>query len=676
LSEFLLELLSEDIPALMQTAAARSLERLAREGLSAEGLQPSSLTAHAGPRRLTLFVEGLASRQPDRTEERRGPRANAPAAAIEGFLRAVRVSQDDLEARDGVLFAVLQRPGRATPEVLEDLTKAIVARFPWPKSMISASGSTRWVRPLRRILAVFDGEVVPVVIDAVSAGPFTEGHRVMGPKTPIRVSDGAAYREALAQAFVVLSADERRRRIVEEARALCDGVGLHWVEDFGLLEEVAGMVEWPVAILGDMDPTFLRLPPEVVRTSMRVHQRYFAVRVAPDGPLSPHFVCIANIVADDGGELIARGNARVLSARLDDARFFYEEDCRLTLEERLPRLAGVTFHAQLGTLLDRAMRIEIAARHIAPLVGADAGAAALAGRLCKSDLTSAMVGEFPELQGVMGGYYAAHEGLPRDVAVAISEHYRPQGPSDAIPLEPTAIAVALADKVDTLIGFFSIGEAPTGSRDPFALRRSALGVIRIIIESRLRLRLGVLIDNLAEGAGLDAPGLMAFIIERLKVTLRESGRRHDLIEAALGLGDDDLIRVIDRIDALGTFLGSEIGANLLQGFRRASNILAAEARKPGGLPPMSPTRAPAPGAEADLYEALMETGPLVRAALEGEDFAAAMAALATLRAPVDVFFDEVLVNSGVPEERNNRLALLAGVRELMLGVADFSRVNG
>ena len=677
MSEFVLEFLSEEIPARMQTGAARDLERLTREGLAAESLTFSEVRAFAGPRRLTLVVEGLPARQADRTEERRGPRAGAPTQAIEGFLRSTGLGRDELQERDGVLFAVISRPGRPTSEILKDLAEGIAARFPWPKSMVTGSGTFRWVRPLRRVLALFDGEVVPIEIDGLSAEFFTEGHRVMGARGPVRVRDFATYAEALGERCVVLSVDERRRRIVEGARKVTAAAGLHWVEDFGLLEEVGGMVEWPVAILGDMDAAFLRLPPEVVRTTMRVHQRYFAVRKGPeaDSPLSPHFICIANVEAPDGGRLIAAGNARVLSARLNDARFFWEEDLKVPLADRLPRLAGVTFHARLGSMLDRVNRIEGAAHAIAPLVGADRHAAGQAARLAKADLASGMVGEFPELQGIMGGYYAEHEGLPAEVAAAIREHYRPQGPSDAIPIEPVSIAVALADKLDTLIGFFSIGEAPTGSRDPFALRRAALGVIRIILENGLRFSLGDLVEDLAGRCGLQPNGLIAFFAERLKVALREAGRRHDLVDAVFALGDDDLVRVVARVEALSGFLASEDGANLLAAFRRAGNILAAEAKK-GELPSGAPSRVAEPAEEAALYDALEDVAPAIDESLAAEDFSAAMIAMSGLRGAVDAFFDGVLVNSEIPAERANRLRLLARVRDAMLHVADFSKVAG
>ncbi|HWF00956.1 MAG TPA: glycine--tRNA ligase subunit beta, partial [Caulobacteraceae bacterium] len=567
MSEFLLELLSEEIPARMQAAAARDLQRMAAEALRAEGLTASEVRAFAGPRRLTLVVEGLPVHQADRTEERKGPRASAPVQAVEGFLRSTGLARDELEDRDGVLFAVISRPGRATPDILAAIVEGIVRKFPWPKSMTSGDGSLRWVRPLRRILALFDGEVVPVEIDGMAAGDFTEGHRSMGPAGPVRVRDFADYAAQLEARFVVLSADERRRRIVEGARAVCAAAGLHWQEDLGLLEEVGGMVEWPVAILGDMDPAFLSLPAEVVRTTMRVHQRYFAVRKSADGALAPHFVCIANIEAADGGRLIGAGNARVLSARLSDAQFFWDEDRKVALADRLPRLAGVTFHARLGTVAQRVARLETAARLIAPHVGADPGVAARAAGLAKADLASGLVGEFPELQGVMGGYYARHEGLSAEIADAIAQQYRPQGPSDLIPVGAVATAVALADKLEALVAFFSIGQAPTGSRDPFALRRAALGVVRIALEGRQRLPLGALVEALETAFGWKAPGLLDFFADRLKGLLRDKGERHDLVDAVFALGDDDLVRIVARIEALAAFLATDDGANLLAGHR-------------------------------------------------------------------------------------------------------------
>ncbi len=492
----------------------------------------------------------------------------------------------------------------------------------------------------------------------------------MGSKQPFAARSFEAYATALADNFVVLDADERKARILEGANGLAAARGLEVVEDPGLLEEVAGLVEWPVALLGDMDESFLDLPAEVITTSMRTHQKYFAVRNPLGVGLAPHFITIANLEASDGGNAIAAGNARVLSARLNDARFFWDEDRKVPLADRLERLKGVTFHAKLGTMYERVERIEALARELAPLVGADPDMAAQAARLCKADLATGMVGEFPELQGIMGGYYAREEGLPGAIADAIRDHYRPQGPSDAIPESPASVAVALADKLDTLASFFAIDEKPTGSRDPFALRRAALGVIRIVLASGLRLPL-----RERFGAAV-AEDLVAFFADRLKVALREQGKRHDLVDAVFALGDDDLLRIVARVDALDMLLTSEDGSNLLAGYKRASNILKAEEKK-GVLPSGEADRlTDAPPQETALINALASIAPRVEAALAKEDFTAAMRALAALRAPVDAFFDHVLVNDPDAATRDNRLRLLMQVRDLMSTVADFSQIAG
>jgi glycyl-tRNA synthetase beta chain len=678
--QFLLELFSEEIPARMQEGATADLARLAREGLAQAELAFDELRAFAGPRRLALVVDGLPEAQADRIEERKGPRVGAPEAAIAGFLRSTGLAREALVEREGVWFAVLERHGRPTAEILARLTETIVAHFPWPKSMTWGEGKLRWVRPLHSLVCVFDRKIVPAEIAGVRVGDLSEGHRFMGPRRPFRARDFDEYREALAGHFVVLDAAERRRRILERAHALCAGRGLELVEDAGLLDEVGGMVEWPAPLLGDMDPRFLALPPEVVRTSMRVHQRYFAIRRAGDGALAPHFVCVANIDTPDGGALIAAGAARVLSARLDDARFFWDEDRKVPLEGRLETLKGVVFHARLGTLFERAGRIEALARRLAPLVGADPDLAARAARLAKTDLATAMVGEFPELQGVMGGYYAAAQGEPEAVAHAVRDHYKPQGPSDSVPTAPVTVVVALADKLDSLVGFFAIGETPTGSRDPFALRRAALGVIRILFENDVRVSVAHL-ANLADTTGPSQGGsghagaVAAFFADRLKVALRDQGRRHDLVDAVFALGDDDLVRLAGRIEALGAFLDTEDGANLLAGSKRAANILSAEAKK-GPLPQGGLVRAAHPPEEAALHDALAAQRPLIEAALEREDFAGAMRALASLRGPVDAFFDKVLVNAEEAEVRANRLRLLAAVQREMSKIADFSAISG
>jgi glycyl-tRNA synthetase beta chain len=662
--QLLLELFSEEIPARMQAQAAKDLERMAREKLAAEGLLPEALTAFAGPRRLTLVAEGLAAAQAERHEERKGPRVGSPDQAIEGFLRSTGLTRDQLTERDGLYFAHIHKAGRPTAEIVAEMVDAIVRNFPWPKSMVSGVSKLRWVRPLQRILCVFDGEVVPFEIDGHVSGDLTEGHRFMGTGQAFHVRDFDSYADGLAKAFVVLDPEERKERIMDAARTLCFARNFELVEDEGLLAEVAGLAEWPTPVMGDMDPAFLDLPPEVIRTSMRVHQRFFAVRDPRTGFLVPHFITVANIEATDGGATIATGNARVLAARLADARFFWTEDQRVRLEDRLEKLKGVTFHAKLGTMFERVERIVALAGELAAYTGADKAQAQQAALLCKADLGTGMVGEFPELQGIMGAYYAEKEDFGPEIVEAIRSHYRPQGPNDDVPVEAVAATVALADKLDTLVSFFAIDEKPTGSRDPFALRRAALGVIRILLGTGTRL-------PLKAHASAD---LIAFLADRLKVLLREQGERHDLVDAVFALGDDDIVRIVSKVNALSNFLGTEDGANLLAGYKRAVNILKAEEKK-GALPTGEPN-AEAPGEEGALTNAVGHMEVEVGKALAKEDYAAAMTALAALRAPVDAFFDKVLVNSDVPAERDNRLRLLAKVRDAMGRVADFGQVTG
>jgi glycyl-tRNA synthetase beta chain len=667
--QLLLELFSEEIPARMQAQAAKDLERMARERLAAEGFIPEALTTFAGPRRLTLVAEGLPPSQADRHEERKGPKISAPAQAIEGFLRSTGLTRDQLVEKDGVYFAHLHKAGRPTPEIVAEMVDGIVRSFPWPKSMTWADGTLRWVRPLHRILCVFDREVVPFQIDGIQSGDVTQGHRFMGSAQTFVARDFDEYRDGLLRHFVVLDPEERKERIMDAARTLAFARNFEVVEDEGLLSEVAGLAEWPTPILGDMDPAFLDLPPEVIRTTMRVHQRYFAVRDPATGFLVPHFITVANIEAEDGGKAIAAGNARVLSARLNDARFFWEEDKKTPLEDRLAKLTGVTFHAKLGSMADRVARIEALAEQLAPFVRDDAQTKAwakVAAALCKADLVSGMVGEFPELQGVMGAYYAEAQGYDPEVVDAIRHHYKPQGPHDDVPVQAVAATVALADKLDTLISFFSIGEKPTGSRDPYALRRAALGVIRILLQSRTRLPLKRFVTD----------ELLAFLADRLKVQLREDGLRHDLVDAVFALGDDDIVRIVSRVNALDEFLQTEDGANLLAGYKRAVNILKAEEKK-DRLPTGEPSEmAGAPPEEAGLINALGHMQIETEKALEREDFQAAMRELAALRPAVDAFFEKVLVNSDDAAERDNRLRLLAKVRDAMGRVADFSLVTG
>lgn len=714
--QLLLEIFSEEIPARMQQGAARELERMAGERLKASGLTWEALTTFAGPRRLTLVVEGLPAATPDRDEELKGPRTTAPEQALEGFLRKTGLTKDQLIDRDGIWLALLSSKGRPTTEVIAEMVDSIVRTFPWPKSMRSGDATLRWVRPLRRILCVFGGHVVPFRIadgstdaqgriQGIESGCVSEGHRFMGSKQPFEVRDFSDYRKQLQDNFVLLDLADRKLRILEGARAACHARGLELVDDDGLLDEVAGLAEWPTPILGEMDPQFLSLPPEVVRLSMKVHQKYFAVRDPVSGQLAPNFVVVANVEASDGGAALAGGNSRVLSARLNDARFFWEEDLKTGFEVWSDKLKGVTFHAKLGTLAERVQRMANLARRIAPLVGADPDQAELAARLAKADLASGMVGEFPELQGVMGGYYvnAVLDIENRaDIAAAVRDHYKPQGPGDSVPNTPLTIAVSLAEKLDTLVGFFAIDEKPTGSKDPFALRRAALGVIRTTLDNQLRFSLHEAcafsaVDIMALSSvsrqwtsGSDdpesehqggSPGVgaevVAFFADRLKVLLRDQGRRHDLVDAVFALGDDDLVRIVRRIEALDVFLSTDDGANLLSGYKRASNILKAEEKKES-LPEgeASEGLADQPVEEVELIRAVADAARAVDEALAREAFGAAMTALSDLRKPVDAFFTSVMVNSEVPVERANRLKLLVRIRSVMNQVADFGLVGG
>ena len=712
--QLLLEIFSEEIPARMQQGAARDLERMASDRLKAAGLTWDALNVFAGPRRLTLVIDGLPSAAEDRNEEVKGPKTSAPAQALEGFLRKTGLTQDQLVERDGVWFAEISSKGRQTTEVFAEAVDQIVRSFPWPKSMRWGTGTLRWVRPIKRIIALFDGAVVPFEIDGIHSGDVTEGHRFLGSGKPFAVKDFADYRAKLERDFVLLDVADRKLRILEAAKAACAARGLVLVDDDGLLDEVAGLAEWPTPILGDMDPQFLSLPPEVVRLSMKVHQKYFAVRDPAKDGLAPNFLVVANVEATDGGQALAAGNSRVLSARLNDARFFWDEDQKVGFDAWNDKLKGVTFHAKLGTLAERVDRIAALAREIAPLVGADADQAEQAARLSKADLASGMVSEFPELQGIMGGYYARLAGYPDAVADAVRDHYKPQGPGDSVPTAPVTVAVAIAEKLDTLVGFFAIDEKPTGSRDPYALRRAALGVIRLVLENGVRASLAqvtndamkslVVVSQAPEGnwrygfgpvakghaddleaarqaltSVIDAESidLLAFFADRLTVLLRDQGQRHDLVAAVFALGDDDLVRIVRRVEALAAFLATDDGANLLAGYKRASNILKAEEKK-GPLPEgaVATGLADQPAEETALAFAAAAAASAVDAALETEDFAAAMTALAALRGPVDAFFTGVMVNSDVAEERDNRLKLLGQVRGVMGRVADFGQIAG
>lgn len=670
MAELLLELFSEEIPARMQPRACDDLERLVAKALADAALECATIKAYATPRRLALHITGLPKAQADVREERRGPRADAPAQAIEGFLKSTGLTRDQLEQRADkkgtFLYAVIERAGRATAEVLADILPGLIRDFPWPKSMRWGAGALRWVRPLQSILCLFDGVVVPFDVDGIKAGPQTQGHRFMAPGA-FTVKDFADYQAKLKTAHVILDPFERQQQIIKEANALALVNKVEIVRDDALVAENAGLTEWPVVLMGGFDQAFLDVPAEVLTATMRGNQKYFSLRDPKTKTLTNAFLCVANIEADDGGRAIIKGNEKVLSARLADAKFFWDQDLLTRLEDRLPKLADIVFHEKLGSMADKVERVAALVHALAPACQADPDLAAQAARLAKADLVSAMVGEFPEVQGIMGGYYAAHEGLDAQVAAAIRDHYKPQGPDDACPTAPVTIAVSLADKIDTLAGFFAIDEKPTGSKDPYALRRAALGVIRLIVENGLRLPIADFGDD-----------LLAFFIDRLKVQQREKDVPHDLIDAVFSLGgEDDLVRLLARVSALRDFLATEDGANLLAGYKRAVNILRIEEKKDGtayqGAVDAALLREPA---EKILYEKIAGAKAEMEAALAVEDFAAAMAALAALRGPVDAFFDQVTVNADDTALRANRLNLLNSIRNVTREVADFSKIEG
>jgi glycyl-tRNA synthetase beta chain len=763
MADLLIELFSEEIPARMQAGASDALKRLVTDGLVEAGLTYAHAQAFATPRRLALAVQGLSEHSPTTREERRGPKVGAPDKAIEGFLRGAGLSRDDLEIRDDkkgqVYVAMVVTEGRAAPAIVAEVLEATIRNFPWPKSMRWGAGSLRWVRPLHSILCILtreDGaEVVPLTVEGITAGDTTRGHRFMAPDmfSVLNLDDYAAK---LKRAKVVLNPAERADHIWNEASQMAFAAGLDLVEDRGLLAEVAGLVEWPVVLMGRIEGQFLGLPPEVLQTSMREHQKFFSLRDPKSGQITG-FVTVANREAADGGATILAGNQKVLAARLSDAKFFWDNDLRLIADAGLEGmgagLADVTFHNKLGSQADRVARIEALAREIAPLVGADVEQAALAARVAKSDLRSEMVGEFPELQGLMGSYYARVAGLPDDVARACVEHYQPLGPSDSVPSSPVSVAVALADKLDTLTGFWAIDEKPTGSKDPYALRRAALGVIRLVLGEAQRISLSsYLSDALASvlsqrAASLEAgyieyhpqatddvdnfvlvncfdnenfeflginfvrdrferglvvlakfdltssfsreyvrlptlavlvESLLAFFHDRLKVHLREQGIRHDVIDACLAMpNNDDLTLLVKRAEALSAFLKTSDGENLLQGFKRANNILTKEEAKDGVEYSFGPDAKLAETVEESaLFTALDQAEAAISPAMQAEDFAAAMTAMAGLRAPIDAFFDAVQINAENQILRRNRLNLLHRIRATCLQVADLTRVEG
>jgi glycyl-tRNA synthetase beta chain len=699
MAELLLELFSEEIPARMQAKAEADLCDAMEKALKEAGLKWKLLAACSGPRRLTVSITGLSERSADVKEERKGPKVGAPDKAVEGFLRGAGlsdISQAEVRSdpkKGDFYVAVIETPGRDAKDIIAEAVPAIIRGFHWPKSMRWGTGDLRWVRPLQRTTCVLDGEIVPFDVDGIASGNQVEGHRVHG-RGPYTVTGWEDYSKQLEGAgHVKLTRADRREVILKGIEAVCKKAGLEWIEDQGLLEEVMGLAEWPVVVLGDMDPDFLSLPPEVIQLSMRTHQKYFAVNDAKTGKLAPHFIVVANIEATDGGKKLAEGNSRVLSARLDDARFFWDLDKAKPLDELAKKLSTIAFKAELGSLGDKVERVAALARELALKVGADPDLAERAARLAKADLVSEMVGEFPELQGVMGRYYALEAGEPAAVADAIRDHYKPQGPSDNVPTDPVGIAVALADKLDTLVGFWAIDEKPTGSKDPFALRRAALGVVRILLESEARLSMreagGKADFDLAEqtggkgfvgGAWEDyGEDLLSFFADRLKQHLRDEGLRHDLIDAVFALGEDDLVLITKRVEALGAFLGTEDGANLLAGYKRAANILKAEEKK-GALPDNLVVDGALidAGAEEEihLHQTLGQVRHDIEEPLKNEDFAAVMTELAKLRGPVDAFFEHVMVNDQDAAVRANRLALLADIRDTLHRVADFSQIEG
>jgi glycyl-tRNA synthetase beta chain len=706
--DLLLELFSEEIPARMQAKAADDLRRMVTDKLVAEGLVYEGAKACVTPRRLALTVHGIPARQSDLKEERKGPRVGGPEAAIAGFLKATGLSSLDeakiqRDPKKGDFYiALIEKPGRATLDVLADMLPVIIRTFPWPKSMrwgerSARPGALQWVRPLHAIVATFgmeteEPDVVKFDIAGIEAGQTTYGHRFMAP-APIPVRRFEDYEAKLHAAKVVLDPQARKDIILADARQLAFAQGFELVEDQGLLDEVAGLVEWPVVAMGSFEPEFLSIPPEVIRATIRTNMKCFVVsdpkKTDKTGKLINKFILTANIEASDGGKAIVAGNERVIRARLSDAKFFYETDLKTKLEDRLPKFENIVFHEKLGTQGERVKRIERLAAEIAPLVGADVEKTKRAAHLAKADLLTEVVGEFPELQGLMGKYYALAQGEDASVAAASEDHYKPQGPTDRVPTDPVSVAVALADKIDTLVGFWAIDEKPTGSKDPYALRRAALGVIRLTLENALRFSvlkaaetaiLGLLEtgtrDPLIDSHKLPT-GLLAFFADRLKVQLREQGARYDLVDAVFALeGQDDLLMVVRRVEALGKFLDTEDGKNLLAGTKRAANILRIEEKKDGKVYDGAPDATLYSLAEEKtLAKAIDQVKAEASAAVAKDDFATAMTAMAKLRPAVDAFFDKVKVNDDDAKVRENRLKLLNEIRAATRAVADFSKIQ-
>ncbi|UWQ36352.1 glycine--tRNA ligase subunit beta [Leisingera aquaemixtae] len=702
--DLLIELFSEEIPARMQARAAEDLKKRVTDGLVEAGLTYAGAAALSTPRRLTLAVDGLLAQSPTIREERKGPKVGAPEKAIEGFLRGAGLTRDQLEEREtpkgAVYFAMIEKPGRPAAEIIAEVLEDCIRNFPWPKSMRWGAGSLRWVRPLHSILCILSDEngtsVVDLDIDGIKSGNTTRGHRFMAPQE-FTVTGFDDYAAKLKRAFVVLDARERAEAIWQEAANQAFASGLDVVEDKGLLAEVAGLVEWPVVLMGAIGEEFLELPPEVLQTSMKEHQKFFSVKNPKTGRIEK-FITVSNRETADNGATILAGNQKVLSARLADAKFFWENDLRTAKSEAgmsawVENLGNVTFHNKLGTQAARIDRIAALAREIAPVVGADADLAEQAARVAKADLSSEMVYEFPELQGLMGRYYAEAAGLPQEVANACEQHYSPLGPGDDVPSEPVSVAVALADKLDTLTGFWAIDEKPTGSKDPYALRRAALGVIRLVLENDVRIPLFHICSKGFAAHGVFGPSaadeddysgmkprveLTSFFHDRLKVFLRDQGIRHDVIDACIAMdGNDDLTLLVKRARALEDFLKTEDGTNLLQGFKRANNILSQAEEKDGVEYSYGADRKFAEDpAEKALFDALEAGGAAISPAIEAEDFAAAMRGMAALRAPVDAFFEAVQVNAENEVLRRNRLNLLSQIRQVCGQVADLTKVEG